>query len=488
MAFFKKKNSGVSAAHVKDSTVGTSNEVSFSVLDKARMEANGEDSSIGGTSAGKRLGRISLFTLPSMKKPAATPTREDSLPLESGGFVAASGESSAEAQKLAAVAALGGDASRTTGNREMPAAALPTVTSATTATSSLSSGSANALALTSTPKSTRDSWGLEEEVSRRKKKRRRRRVAGIAVGAVVCIALVCVGAFFVNRAVQEHNQHVVGVKGALQTITKADETLLELDALISNPLSEDSLEDIQDIQARLPETRTQLEAAKKAASEESADMNSSKDKEAAANAVDAATARLQMLDAAEGILPQASAALQASTTLQQAWEGLIEADSALKLSANMVSAVSDETGFAESRDKAYEARLLLQNSVALVAQAQNIMPQMDTSALTSYANKRIECAEYAAASCDALIDEDTELAQEKNTAYNTADAQAVEMARALPSEPAQPAFDAYEEATAEDISSYTLARSQAGITDQALRAYLNDSSIFGLRQLLASMG
>ena len=60
--------------HIKRNTQGTSNEISFSVLDakKAAHADTDED-------AGSPLGRISLFTL-GKKRPSGTPSKDPTLP------------------------------------------------------------------------------------------------------------------------------------------------------------------------------------------------------------------------------------------------------------------------------------------------------------------------------------------------------------------------------------------------------------------------
>lgn len=66
------RNKTGAAGHIKRNTQGTSNEISFSVLDSMK----GPDEEDDGTSP---LGRISLFTL-GPKRPAGTPSKEPSLP------------------------------------------------------------------------------------------------------------------------------------------------------------------------------------------------------------------------------------------------------------------------------------------------------------------------------------------------------------------------------------------------------------------------
>ena len=62
------------AAHIKRNTEGTSNEISFSVLDAAKNSLDGEGSS-------SPFGTISLFTLPGKKKHISTPSKDEGLAL-----------------------------------------------------------------------------------------------------------------------------------------------------------------------------------------------------------------------------------------------------------------------------------------------------------------------------------------------------------------------------------------------------------------------
>ena len=71
------------AAHVKKSTRGTSNELSFSVLDAARNALDdGKDPS---SDQARGFGRIRLFTLPiGRRKPPATPKKDELAALMGG--------------------------------------------------------------------------------------------------------------------------------------------------------------------------------------------------------------------------------------------------------------------------------------------------------------------------------------------------------------------------------------------------------------------
>ena len=85
----KKLDEKVSnAVHIKRHTRGTSNEISFSVLDAAK-NAQDEPSSSRRAPQHPILGAISMFTLGRWKKPIRTPRREHGLTLSTGEFVSA---------------------------------------------------------------------------------------------------------------------------------------------------------------------------------------------------------------------------------------------------------------------------------------------------------------------------------------------------------------------------------------------------------------
>ena len=71
------------AVHIKRHTRGTSNEISFSVLDAAK-NAQDEPSSSRRAPQHPILGAISMFTLGRWKKPIRTPRREHGLTLSTG--------------------------------------------------------------------------------------------------------------------------------------------------------------------------------------------------------------------------------------------------------------------------------------------------------------------------------------------------------------------------------------------------------------------
>ena len=104
---FRKKTTR--AAHIKKNTVGTSNELSFSVLDAVKNELDEEQNSTKKAKKNKlpRFGAIALFTLPGKRKTVATPTKPEGLHLSTGEFVSVDGQNVEDISAGVAVAGTG---------------------------------------------------------------------------------------------------------------------------------------------------------------------------------------------------------------------------------------------------------------------------------------------------------------------------------------------------------------------------------------------
>ena len=223
----KREDKITRAAHIKRHTRGTSNEISFSVLDAAKNALEGDDDGLK-----HRPGRISLFTLPGKrKKPAPTPTKERGLPLSTGGFVSV--DDSGPTSKLGMIA----PPSRSSGSTEKN----PSTTLAVAPVK---------------PKRS-----PEEEIALRKARRRLSKWLAIAVVVVVSAGLLSAGGVYLYRDYQTQQGHVAVLDDALLLVKEADETIEKLDEVVKNPFADGSDEQRVDIQAQLEDVEGKLQDA-----------------------------------------------------------------------------------------------------------------------------------------------------------------------------------------------------------------------------------
>ena len=442
------------AAHIKRHTVGTSNEISFSVLDAAKNELEGD---VGKDAASRpsRFGHISLFTLPlRRKKNIATPTKERGLLLSSGEF--ASAENPSPASSLGTV-----DVGSPKSGAAGPGAPPP--------------GAPRNTAAAGKSVPSKPARSPEEEIALRKARRRLHRMLAASLVVVVGLCLAGAGGWYLYQDHQRHMSQVAQLDEALDLIREADETVVALDGIVANPLDAGSLAKADDVLAKLPGALAQLEEADAAARRVSVDLRESEDKEAANQTVAATSARTALIESGRQIVGQAQRADEAARAVREAWQGVVDADALARDAAALVANTTAEHVTA-SQDTTNAAAAAFTDAQAALEELAATYDDVDLAGLLGYVAKRIEAMGYALASDDAFLAKNKEEAVSQNDAYNRTDADAAALAAALPDDVAQLVFEAYEQATDPFFETYSTARSQAGAADAFLRDYLGTTS------------
>lgn len=450
-------------AHIKRHTVGTSNEISFSVLDAAKNELEGD---VGKDAAARpsRFGHVSLFTLPlRRKKSIATPTKERGLLLSSGEF--ASAENPTPVSALGTVD-VGSPKSDVGGPTTVPTGA-PRKTAA--------AGSAAPAAGAPAPVPSKLVRSPEEEIALRKARRRLHRMLAATFVVVVGLCLAGAGGWYLYQDHQRHLHQVAQLDEALDLIREADETVVALDGIVANPLDAGSLAQADSVLAKLPAALAQLEEADAAARRVSVDLRESEDKEAANQTVAATGARTALIESGRQIVEQAQRADEAARAVREAWQRVVEADALARDAAALVADTTAEHVTA-SKDKTNAAVVAFADAQTALEALDSAYADVDLASPLDYVAKRIEAMGYALASDDAFLAKNKEEAVAQNDAYNRADAEAATLAAGLPDDVAQLVFDAYDQATGTLFETYSTARSQAGAADAFLRDYLGTTS------------
>lgn len=430
------------AAHIKKHTRGTSNEISFSVLDAAKNALDDD-----GNDAPKRgPGRISLFTMPGRhKKPAPTPTKERGLPLSTGGFVSV--DDSASTSKLGTLAPPTRPASQL---EKSPSASLATVPS-------------------------KPMRSPEEEIARRKARRRLSKWLAISVIVVVSIGLLGAGGMYLYRDYQNQQGHIAVLDDALSLIKEADETVQRLDEVVAAPFAEGSEEQRTAIQAQLAGVERKLHDADDKARAVSLELNGAREKEAANQTVAAISARYTLVDQGRLLMNAATEAQSAAEQVDAAWATVLKGDDLARQAAQLVTDTTSENVEA-SKKRTNEALASFDAAHAAFLDVQVTYPLADFTHFIDYVAKRQESLGYAIASDDAILAKNKEDAVDQNNAYNIADAEAAALAKALPEEPSSLVDKAFEDATADAAKVYSTARLQARSADAFISDYLGAGS------------
>lgn len=465
----KHDNKITRAAHIKNHTVGTSNEISFSVLDAAKNALDGGET----PSKAPRFGAISLFTLPGRKKTVATPKREQGLHLPGGGFISTENGAGSPSDSLGMAKPPRPASSRGTSAASTEKAAA-SAASAPVAASPLPARSEKASSSWVTP---------ADEVAAKKRARKTRKYLATAVAFCAVVAIIGSAGYWLYNNHLIYQDSLGQLNKAIALVNEADETLLLMDEQIQLLVEEGSLpmasaeqqSAINEIRAGLPDAQVHLKNALLFTNNALESLSDSVDKAAAIQLVTSIESRQTMVEPALALFDYVEQATEACSIAEDAWSVLLEADSLARVAAGYLVDPTIEN-LQASIAKTKESIAKFREASSLFSSAQSAYPEADFGMYQECISKRIEALNYAIASDQALIDRNLEEAVAQNDAYTQADAAAVEIAERLPRDPSEPIADVVNAETADTRKAYEDARLEASAADSFLRDYLGASA------------
>ena len=340
------------AAHIKRNTEGTSNEISFSVLDAAKNSLDGE----GGSSP---FGTISLFTLPGKKKHISTPSKDEGLAL-----------TQREASRSAARAQ-----SRSERRQRR-----------------LEQKRASGVARES--HSAREPRSFDAEVASRKRARKRGRLIVSSVLTVVLLS-VAGGLTWWGFGTYQDQQTYKGVlSSAVSELSGTDDLLAEIDAVVVDLANNDvtflSVDDMLDVQKKVQDGKStcidELDAAEEAVGQVAINSSSEASNAPDLKVVDTITARRQMMTSGAAIIDDTVSALQARQEVTKGWQLVLAADGLAREAADIASSATS-ADMQASTEKSQQAIESFSKAKTALQNAEQLFPQLDLSAYMSYIDK-----------------------------------------------------------------------------------------------------
>lgn len=403
------------AAHIKSHTQGSSNEISFSVLDAAREARDAAER--GSQRSSSSAGKVSLFTL-GRKKPHATP--------EKGQHIVIPGGTPRPVSRKASTAALA-PRDRT------PLRYVPFVV-----------GVCVMIALALTVGQTFFQMRAYQDGLR-----------GVLSAQIERIDQV-------DEVLIPFDSLVMGQYGAGHFAKGGGEDGSRLDQLSEN---------YRTLVGDIAPVYTQLKDAVAAVEEVQPSLSDNSDKEAAHQALIAAQSRMTMFDTGVAIVDEALMATEAYESAQQGWKDIIDADAAAREATAVMQDMSEES-VRSSMEKTNTALTLLNHAADAFLNAQNSYPGLDLQRFSAYVSKRIDAQQAALAADQAYLDRNKEELAAQNERYNSLEDEAAALAESLGDDPDVSVAAFYDAAIAEDVKVYEDARLKAGNADTFLRNYL----------------
>lgn len=425
--------------HVRKSTKGTSNELSFSVLDAAKQAA---DERHGEARRVQQLGKIDLFsgekeighrvTPLTGEKASADPATEPEIP--------------------------------TTG----------TASVATEATSPLVKASATA------PKSEkRSASSLVGSFGSR--------MCGVVSGAApngarrgVLIALVCaivavLGAFVVlgisGYAGQRSDFNNLVIE-AVGLIEESEAPVIEMNNLLADPSSEESRASIGVIVENLSAAEKSLSHARAVLTSIEERATTHSERETAARLSKDITGRQEMVSNGRMILICLESAQTAMESLDEAWSLIAEANEAANEAARLVSSKS---GYDEATSRINVGLAALGSAAEKATAASEKYPAADLTAVFGFLENKTTALQKEAEAIQALKNLDATTARARQAEYETYDEAAQRAAESI-TDIDKPIIDAYQAIASDFIAKYEAARTEVALSDEYLRDFLGQAS------------
>lgn len=406
--------------HIKSHTHGSSNEISFSVLDAAREARDAEERERGRSRTA--TGKIPLFTLGSARKPRATPTKGQHIVIPEG-VKGASSRASAHSRPVASSI-----------ERKIPRVVTTLVIVCVLVALALTAGQTFL------------------QVNARQHDYRSQLIDEIGV-----------------------------VNQCDQTLIPFDELVMaqydakRFDATGTRPSFDELTKTYREVVGDIAPSRTQLEDALAAIEALQPSLSDNRDKEAAYQAITAARSRLNMLESGVAIIDESLMATKAFTEVGDGWKKIIDADAAAREATSLLREMNTKNVKA-SAQKSNEAISLLFEANTLFTQVQSGYPQLNVQAFIDYIAKRDEAQRMALSADQAYLDRDKEQLEKTNGKYNELEQQAADLAEAMGENPDQKVADLYYQAIESDAKAYEEERVKAGNADMFLRDYLGSTS------------
>ena len=311
------------------------------------------------------------------------------------------------------------------------------------------------------------------EITRRKRRRTRAKVVSVLAGVAIVGAIGIVTYTEFNRYMADQNQMVAMLSEALQTIESTDEAVVAMDELVMKPIDEQDVEKLDEISASLSDVSEQLDTAYTQAQQVSDHIVNSRDREASNQALSAISARQEMIRNGSLLIEEGKTAQQAADNMSQAWNLILEADTLTQNAGRLVTETTEEN-VTESMDQTNQAIDKFKEARELVDWVAEHYPAADVSNYLTYIDKRIEGQEAALESDAAMLLMDRGTAEEKNQVLYGCDDEAAQIAQEFPEDPSQQVLDAYQESSKSLREKYLQARSQAASADSYLRDYVKE--------------
>lgn len=314
----------------------------------------------------------------------------------------------------------------------------------------------------------------QDEVSRRKKARRAHNIR-IRVIAVLAVAFVLAAAgTYVYHVIQEQRAFDEKYAELAARFSSIDTDIVAADTLMGGLFDADAAEARNKTLDAIPRTRNNLAVVKTQAESLQKEAKSTRDQMAVGQMVEAIDAREEMMAVAQQTIELANHIEQGVANANETWANALEADQLARQAVQAANAANSDEGFQAAKEAADAARDEFEGVLYSLEYLENTLSGLDLSAQRAFVEKKIEALGYEAATNQAIIDGNRDAAIANNDAYNRADVEAAALADGLPASLEPMVRSLFDDELTRLSDAYDNARSHAIAADAIIRDYLGE--------------
>ncbi|MBR0404726.1 MAG: hypothetical protein IJI68_05940 [Eggerthellaceae bacterium] len=311
----------------------------------------------------------------------------------------------------------------------------------------------------------------QEEVTSRKRDRRWRSIRIGIIASVVAVAMMVATAYVGYQHYEEMQLFKGKFDSLVQLFVEADAAIPLTDTFMADPFgaTEEEISEMQEATSKAALSLQQLEDERALAVPYAINEQ---DELALERLGEASSNRQDMMAAALKAAEVVSYSEVQSSEVNAVWHKVLGADEAARAATAAANAANTDEAIKDAREQTVAVRKQMQSILEEMEKLASKRVDLDLADHIAYLQKRIESLDFAIATSDALLKSDKEDAAIQNEAYNEADRQAAQIAEKLPLSAEQTVEEAYEEQVRACISDYESARNKAIESDALIRQYL----------------
>ena len=310
------------------------------------------------------------------------------------------------------------------------------------------------------------------EVERRKRERRTHSLKLGFVAVIAVVALVGAAGYFGYTYMMGQQNFTGSYDSLINRFRELDKTIVQVDAIMANPYDSGQMEAEANLLDKFPQMTRELNALTAEARSMKGLTSVPEDTAALSGVESAATARKDMLSAAEGAFTLSKQVKGVAYQADKVWSSVSEADAKAREATEIANAASTQEETQQARDATVEAYNLFEEALISLQDVGNQTPGTVFDLEISYLKKRVAALDAAIDTEDALLSGDRNTAEAKNETYNDADAEAAMLAARFETSPGRQVREAFQVDMTAWQEKYQDARAEAATADATVRSYL----------------